>query len=122
VETDDIRTQCRRELHTGLIRLRQDSLGLGDRRHDLEAIISAGFTCLLSVFRAVLRLRGAPVTTTDEVVVTSMTELHHLDGHLFATLLADRRGSIQLASADRERLFSRLLEEWQRVIALVDVA
>jgi predicted nucleotidyltransferase len=122
VGTDDVRAQCRRELHTGLIRLRQDYLGRGDRRQDLGPIMSAGFTCLLSVFRAALRLRGAPVTTTDEAVVRSMTDLHHLDGYLFATLLADRRGSIQLATADRERLFSRLLEEWGRVIALVDVA
>ncbi len=120
VEADHVRAQCRRELHARLIRLRQEYLELGDRRHALAGILTGALSSLLPVCRAVLRLGGTPVPITDEAVVEAIVAKHHLDRDLFTTLLAHKRGSKQLATADLEGLLSRLLVEWERVIALVD--
>lgn len=120
VGPDDVRAQCRRELHARLIRLRQEYLKLGDRRNALAEILTGALTSLLPVCRAVLRLGGAPVPTTDAAVVEAIVAKHHLDRDLFTTLLAHKRGSRQLATADLEGLLSRLLVEWERVMALVD--
>ncbi len=120
VEADHVRAQCRRELHARLIRLRQEYLELGDRRNALGGILTGALSSLLPAFRALLRLGGTPVPTTDAAVVEAIVTKHHLDRDLFTTLLAHKRGSKQLATADLEGLLSRLLVEWERVIALVD--
>lgn len=120
VEADHVRAQCRRELHARLIRLRQEYLELDDRRHALGGILTGALSSLLPVCRAVLRLGGTPVPTTDGAVVEAIVAKHHLDRDLFTTLLAHKRGSKQLATADLEGLLSRLFVEWERVIALVD--
>ena len=120
VGADDVRAQCRRELHARLIRLRQEYLELGDRRNALSGILTGALTSLLPAFRALLRLGGPPVPTTDMAVVEAIVTKHDLDRDLFTTLLALKRGSRQLATADLEGLLSRLLVEWERVIALVD--
>jgi len=120
IAPEHIRAQCRRELHGRLIRLRQEYLELGDRRHALAGILAGALSSILPVFRAVLRLGGAQVPTTDEAVVEAVVARHYLDRDLFTTVLAHKRGSRQLATADHERLLGRLIGEWERLIALVD--
>ncbi len=120
IEADHVRAQCRRELHARLIRLRQEYLELGDRRNALAGILTGALTSLLPVCRAVLRLGGTPVPITDAAVVEAIVAKHHLDRDLFTSLLGHKRGSRQLATADLEGLLSRLLVEWERVMALVD--
>ena len=122
VEPDHVRAQCRRELHGRLIRLRQEYLELGDRRNALAGILAGALTSLLPVFRALLRLSGSPVPTTDEAVVDAFVGQHHLDRDLFTALLAHKRGSRQFATADLEQLLGRLIVEWERLIGLVDAA
>jgi predicted nucleotidyltransferase len=122
VEPDHVRAQCKRELHARLIRLRQEYLELGDRRNTLARILAGSLTSLLPVFRAVLRLGGYPVPSTDATVVDAIVARHHLDPDLFVTLLAHKQGSRPLATADLNRLLGRLIVEWERVIGLVDAA
>lgn len=120
VSPDHVRAQCRRELHGRLIRLRQDYLELVDHGEALARLLTSALTPLLPVFRAILRLDGAPVPATDKAVIDSVASGRHLDRDLFTTLLDHKRGSVRLATADVRQLLSRLLEEWERVIALVD--
>lgn len=121
VSPEHVQAQCRRELHGGLIRLRQGYLELIDRGEATGGGLLAGaITSLLPVFRAIVRLSGTPVPTTDMEVVESVASRHHLDRDLFTTLLAHKRGSIRLATADVRQILSRLVEEWERVVALVD--
>lgn len=122
VSSEHIRAQCRRELHGSLIRLRQGYLELSDRGQALGGLLTGAVTSLLPVFRAIVRLNGTPVPTTDMEVVESVASRHHLDRALFTTLLAHKRGSIRLATADIRQILSRLIEEWERVVALVDAA
>lgn len=120
VSPEHVQAQCRRELHGGLIRLRQGCLELIDRGEALGDLLAGAITSLLPVFRAIVRLNGTPVPTTDMEVVESVASRHHLDRDLFTTLLAHKRGSIRLATADVRQILSRLVEEWERVVALVD--
>jgi len=122
VSPEHVRAQCRRELHGGLIRLRQGYLELSDRGQALGGLLPAAITSLLPVFRALLRLSGTPVPITDMEVVQSVASRHHLNRDLFTTLLAHKRGSIRLATSDIRQLLSRLVEEWEQVVVLVDAA
>lgn len=122
VSPEHVRAQCRRELHGSLIRLRQGYLELLDRGEALGDLLASAITSLLPVFRAIVRLNGTPVPTTDMEVVESVASRHHLDRDLFTTLLAHKRGSIRLATADMRQILSRLVEAWERVVALVDAA
>lgn len=122
IAPDDVRAQCRREVYSRLVRLRQECLKQGDRGHALGEVLTGALTSLLPVFRAVLRLSGGRVPTTDAGVIETVVSRHHLDRDLFTTLLAHKRGSARLAFADFERLLGRLIVEWERVIALVDAA
>ena len=122
IAPDDVRAQCRREVYSALVRLRQECLMPGDRRHALGEMLTGALTSLLPVFRAVLRLGGSPVPTTDAGVIEAVVSRHRLDRDLFTTLLAHKRGSVRLAFADFQRLLGRLIVEWERVIALVDAA
>jgi predicted nucleotidyltransferase len=122
VSPEQIRAQCRRELYGGLIRLRQGYLELSDRGEALRGLLSGAITSLLPVFRAIVRLDGTPVPITDREVVESVASTHHLDRDFLTTLLAHKRGSIRLATVDIRQFLSRLIEEWERVVALVDAA
>lgn len=122
VAPEHVRAQCRRELHGRLIRLRQGYLELPDRTEALSDLLAGATTSLLPVFRALLRLSGTPVPTTDMEVIESVASRHHLDRGLLTTLLAHKRGSIRLTTADIRQILSRLVEEWERVVALVDAA
>jgi hypothetical protein len=93
-----------------------------DRGEALGGLLTGAITSLLPVFRAIIRLDGTPVPTTDMEVVESVASKHHLDRDLLTRLLAHKRGSIRLATADVRQILSRLVEEWERVIALVDAA
>ena len=119
---EDLRAQCRREVYGGIIRLRQEYIDLGDRRHALGEILAGAMTPLLPVFRALLRLEGSAVPPTDAAVVEVVAARHHLDRDLFSRLLDHKHGSIRLALADMQHLFERLILEWERVIALVHAA
>lgn len=120
VTPEDVRAQSRRELHGSLIRLRQGYLELLDRGEALGGLLAGAITSLLPIFRAIIRLDGTPVPTTDMEVVESVASRHHLDRDLLTRLLAHKRGSIRLATADVRQILSRLVEEWERVAALVD--
>ncbi len=122
VESDHVLAQCRRELHGRLIRLRQEYLELGDRRNALAGILPGALTSLLPVFRALLRLSGSPIPTTDEAMVDAFVGQHHLDKDLFTALIEHKRGSRQFATADLEQFLGRLIVEWERLIELVDAA
>ncbi|MDD5560044.1 nucleotidyltransferase domain-containing protein [Candidatus Methylomirabilis sp.] len=122
VSPEDVRAQSRRELHGSLIRLRQGYLELLDHREALGGLLAGAITSLLPVFRAIIRLDGTPVPSTDMEVVESVASRHHLDRDLLTRLLAHKRGSIRLATADVRQILSRLVEEWERVIVLVDAA
>ncbi|MDE2060262.1 MAG: nucleotidyltransferase domain-containing protein [candidate division NC10 bacterium] len=122
VSPEHLRAQCRRELHGVLIRLRQGYLELSDRGEALDGLLAGAITSLLPVFRAIIRLDGTPVPTTDMEVIESAASQHHLDRDLLTTLLAHKRGSIRLATADIRQILSRLIEEWERVVALIDAA
>lgn len=122
IHADHVRAQCRREAYSGLIRLRQGYLELADRRNALGGMLASALTSLLPIFRAVLRLSGAPAPTADAAVVEAIVSKHHLDRDLFTTLLAHKRETMRLATADLERLLGRLMVEWERLIALVDAS
>ncbi len=119
VSADHVMAQCRRELHARLIRLRQEYFELGGRHNALDGILASGLTTLLPVFRAILRLSGSSVPTSDAAVVEAVVAKHHLDRDLLTTMLTLKRGTRRFATADLEQLLSRLLEEWERVITLV---
>ncbi len=95
---EHLRIQCERELKGNLLKLRQGFIGTQGKPRELASLISESMASFISIFRALLFLRGKEVTFKKADTVLAVCREFALDEGLFSHLLSMRGPS---AKADK---------------------
>jgi len=93
IERKDLRLQCERELKAKLLLLRQSFLQANGKAHPLKELIGQSLPAFISIFKALLYLKGEEIPEKHEAVIPATAESFGLDRKLFQGLWDIKRGA-----------------------------
>jgi len=121
ISPSDLRLQCERELKGKLLRLRQAFLESGGKRKELGILVSESLTAFVSIFKALLFIRGRGVPVRREDIFADVSEeFEELDGELFVKLLKWRQGLYKPSEREALELFSSYVSQIDALAKKVD--
>lgn len=120
IGAEPLRRQCERELRGSLLRLRQAYVESSRSPKDLEAVLASATSSLMVLARTLLRLASEQEDSTTEAA------LDHVEAR-FGVRVAHlrkawrlKRGEILVTGSELETLYQAVLEEFQRLVQVVD--
>jgi hypothetical protein len=122
IEPEHLRLQVEHELRGKLSRLRQNYVrDAADPRAVIRLMMNS-FSSFLTLFAALLRLKGTPpAPTRGEIASQAAAELH-LDKELLERVLAAQRGEQTIPKAEAHAVFERYLSAVESALKSVDRA
>ncbi len=115
-----VRLQCERELKGKLLQLREMFLESGGKEDRLKLLISQSLTAFISVFSAILYLRGKETSGNKRTVISLVSDELGLDKNLLTQLLSIKEGKEKVSKGMVHILFGRYLAEVRKLAFLVD--
>ena len=92
VTKEDLRLQCERELKAKLLLLRESFLHAHGEARQLKELINQSFPAFISIFKALLYLKGEGIPEKHESLIPATAENFGLDADLLRTLWQIKRG------------------------------
>ena len=119
-DRDSVRRQCERELKGKLLLLRTGFLETADRAQDLKRLMAGSITAFLSIFAALLDLKGREIPGGRRELVTAVAEAYGFSADPFLACIDLREGKKDLSLRDLKTVFQTYTGEIGRLIAAVD--
>ena len=120
VDPRDLRLQVEQEAMGKLLRLRQGLLAAGnDQDRELE-LLSESLSQVLVVFRAFLRLHGAPPSKDNAHVVEAVSQRAGFDASPFIKVVQHVRGNAALKPAEAGEVLAGYLRGMERLVSYLD--
>jgi hypothetical protein len=110
ISEDRLRLECESQLRASVLRTRQAYLEIGLAKRGAERVLHASVTALVPVFKAILRLRKAPVPRGKIEVVRALGEVEGLGVDVFAAVLRDRSGDEKIRGRDARRVLADYMD------------
>jgi predicted nucleotidyltransferase len=115
-----LRLQLERELKGKLLHLRTGFLETGGREKDIGRLIAVSLTAFLSLFTALLHLKGVAAPRDRRALIREAAALAGADPAVFETCLDIRDGQVSLKRADALPLFKSYLMEVDKLCEFAD--
>jgi hypothetical protein len=120
IDTAPLRRQCEYELRRTLVRLRQAYVESAHSPKELEAVLASAASGLVVLARTLLHLAhadagGGTVAILDRVAATFGVTTGHL-----RQAWQLKRGEIRMSGSELEILYRAVLDEFQRLVQVVD--
>jgi len=115
-----LRLQCERELKGKLMLLRTGFLNTAGKAEDLRRLMAASITAFLSVFGALLLVRGREIPKERRDIVPAVAQTYGLDAAPFLRCIDLREGKKDLSLGDLKAIFQSYTVEIQKLIKAVD--
>ncbi len=115
-----LRLQCERELKGKLLLLRTGFLDTAGKAEDLRRLMAGSITAFLSVFGALLLVRGREIPKERRDIVPAVAESYGLDPAPFLRCIDMREGKKDLSLGDLKTIFQSYTAEIQKLIKAVD--
>jgi predicted nucleotidyltransferase len=115
-----LRLQCERELKGKLMLLRTGFLETAGKAEDLRRLMAASITAFLSVFGALLLVRGREIPKERRDIVPAVAQTYGLDAAPFLRCIDLREGKKDLSLGDLKTIFRSYTGEIQKLIKAVD--
>ena len=119
-DRDSVRRQCERELKGKLLLLRTGFLETADRAQDLKRLMAGSITAFLSIFAALLDLKGREIPGGRRELVTAVAEAYGFSADPFLACIDLREGKKDLSLRDLKTVFQTYTGEIGKLIAAVD--
>jgi len=120
VDPHFLRLQLEHEAMGVLLQLRRGSLAAGTDGKRLLALLENSSSTVLTLFRAVVRLRGGAPPADAAALCAEVAGAAGADAAPFVRVLKHRRGEAKLKSADAAPVASACLDGLQRVVRYLD--
>jgi predicted nucleotidyltransferase len=120
IRKDDLRLQCERELKAKLLLLRESFLEAEDRSNLLRELVGQSVSAFVSIFKALLYLRGEDVPEKNEAVFSPMAQGFGLDADLFQNLWRIKRGEEKPGKDELKELIQKYIKEIRNLSRVVD--
>jgi predicted nucleotidyltransferase len=115
-----LRLQCERELKGKLMLLRTGFLDTAGKAEDLRRLMAASITAILSVFGALLLVRGDEIPKERREIVPAVAQTYGLDAAPFLRCIDLREGKKDLPLGDLKAIFQSYMAEIEKLIKAVD--
>lgn len=120
IKKEDLRLQCEREMKGNLLKLRQGFIQTGGRAKALRLLIVESIVTFISIFRAVLFLKGNEVPKTKQDVLLTTCREFGLDEGLFSVLLSVKGYEAKLKREQLESKVKKYISEIDKLGQTVD--
>ena len=120
IRKDDLRLQCERELKAKLLLLRESFLEAEDKSNLLRQLVGQSVSAFVSIFKALLYLRGEDVPEKVEAVLSAMTKSFGLDADLFQGLWRIKRGEEKPGKDELKEIVQKYIKEIRSLSRVVD--
>jgi predicted nucleotidyltransferase len=117
---EHLRLQLERELKGKIIRLQERYLATEGKPRQLRELIRISLTAFLSMFAALLHLKGLSVPTGRRELIEAATHAISLDPSTFLKCMDVREGTYRLSSAGIRDLFKNYLKDVRVICTAVD--
>jgi predicted nucleotidyltransferase len=117
---DDLRLQCERELKAKLLLLRESFLEAEDKRNLLRELVGQSVSAFVSIFKALLYLRGEDVPEKVEAVLSAMAQGFGLDADLFQGLWSIKRGEEKPGKDELKEIVQKYIKVIRNLSRVVD--
>jgi len=120
IRKDDLRLQCERELKAKLLLLRESFLDAEDKSHLLRELIGQSVSAFVSIFKALLYLKGETVPEKSEAVLSATAQNFGLDADLFQGLWRIKREEEKPGKGDLKEIVNKYIKEIRSLTRVVD--
>jgi hypothetical protein len=117
-----LRLQCEREMKGKLLLLRTGFLETAGKAEDLRRMMAASITAFLSVFSALLTLKGREAPQGRREVVSALAETYGMDSAPFLRCIDLREGTRDLSLRDLKSVFQSYVAEIEKLIRAIDTS
>jgi predicted nucleotidyltransferase len=117
---EDLRLQCERELKAKLLLVRESFLEAGNKPALLRELIVQSLSAFISIFKALLYLKGDELPDKNEAVLATTARSFGLDGDLFGTLWNIRRGQKKAGKDELIGIVQKYINEIRKLWTQVD--
>jgi hypothetical protein len=119
-EAGDIRLQCERELKGKIFHLRTGFLETEGTSKRIRELIKVSITAFISVFKALLYLKGIDIPQGRREVIKTVAEIYTIEPNVFLQCLDIKDGTDRTAASDIQGVFSSYLNEIGKLSKIVD--
>lgn len=120
IKKDNLRHQCERELKAKLLLLRESFLQAHGEARQLKELINQSLPAFISIFKALLYLKGEEIPEKNEDVITATSACFDLDRALFQVLWHIKRGVQKPAKDEMKKIFLTYVSEIKGLSRVVD--
>ena len=120
IRPEDLRLQIERELRGKLILLRQGYWEAQGRARGLKKLIGGSLTAFISIFNALLFLKGEKSPPERRATIREMGRIFALDTAVFEQCADIKEGANRLSPKAIENVFNRYIREVEKICTLVD--
>ena len=120
IQKEDLRLQCERELKAKLLLLRESFLGANNKSHLLRELVAQSLSAFISIFKALLYLKGDEVPEKNEAVLSATVQSFGLDREVFQTLWYIKRGEKKLDRGALKEIVQKYISEIRGLSTQVD--
>jgi predicted nucleotidyltransferase len=119
-DANHIRLQIERELRGKLMHLRGGWMESEDKPKNLRKLIAVSLTAFVSLFCALLFLKGSEMPDGNNDVITAAGSAFGFDAGVFLDCERIHRGNDNLSSEEVKALFRRYLSQIQQICEKID--
>ena len=120
IEGQDLRLQCERELKAKLLLLRESFLQAHGKAGPLRELVHRSLPAFISIFKALLYLKGGRIPETHETLLPAIAENFGLDGGLLRTLWQIKTGEQKPGEQEMKTLVLNYISEIRGLSKQVD--
>ncbi|UCG66436.1 MAG: nucleotidyltransferase domain-containing protein [Deltaproteobacteria bacterium] len=120
IRKEDLRLQCERELKAKLLLLRESFLEANNKKHLLRELVAQSLSAFISIFKALLYLKGDEVPEKNVAVLSATVQSFGLDVNLFQNLWRIKRGEKKPGKDELEEIVQKYISEIRGLSTQVD--
>jgi len=119
-EPSRVRLQCERELKGKILLLRRGLLKTGGQAKYVRELIKASLTAFVSIFKALLYLKGIDIPHSRRDVIRSVAEVYSIDRDVFLKCADIKEGIDRIPLSEIRPVFAAYLQEVEKLATCVD--
>ncbi len=115
-----LRLQSEREFKGKLVHLRRGFLEAEGRARQMRELIKASFTAFISIFRALLYLKGIDIPQARRDIINAVAREYSVDPVIFLKCADIKEDIDRIAASEIKNVFIDYVKEIERLSAIVD--
>ena len=116
----DLRLQAEREFKGKLVHLRRGYLEAEGRARQIRELIKASFTAFISIFRALLYIKGIEIPQARRDIINAVASGYSVDPVIFLKCADIKEDVDGIAASEIKNVFIDYVKEIERLSAIVD--